>query len=136
VRKLDNVLRPVVRATGSPKALAKIIVITTAAWLLYCLAHHVLFLELGAEIGFVRVAVIVTISTVVGDLSMTPGGAGLLETAAIALCGAFGVDYETAAAVILVSRGVYYALGLAGGGLCLGALALLYRRRNGSAREA
>ncbi|MCK4374920.1 MAG: flippase-like domain-containing protein [Candidatus Brocadiae bacterium] len=128
IRKLDNVFTPIAQAAGSPKALVKILVISAGSWMLLYLAHYVLFRGLGVEIGFPQVLVIVTISTFVGDVSVSPGGAGFMETAMIGLCAAFGVEHGTAAAVTLISRGIFYAYGLGVGGLCLGALAAVYGR--------
>ncbi|MHC4591078.1 MAG: lysylphosphatidylglycerol synthase transmembrane domain-containing protein [Planctomycetota bacterium] len=129
IHKLDNVLTPIARAAGSPKSVAKIIAVSAAAWILFCLAHYVLFQALGADINFVRVLIIVTISSFLGDISISPGGAGFMETAMIALCAAFGVAHDGAAAVTLISRGVFYTFGLGLGGLCLAVLAAVYGRR-------
>ncbi len=129
IRKLENVFRPIARAAGSPKALTKILLISAVSWLLFYLAHYVLFTELGVRIGFVKAAVIVTVAHFFGDVSFAPGGAGFTETAMIGLCAAYGVDADAAAAVTLISRGVFYVHGLGLGGLCLGALAALYGRR-------
>jgi hypothetical protein len=129
VRKLDNLTGPIGRAAGSPKAIAKIMTISGASWALIYLAHYVLFVGLGADISFMKVMVIVTVSTLCGDLSVSPGGAGFMEAAMIALCAAFGVDHRTAAAVTIMSRGIFYLFGLGLGGLCLAGLACLYGRR-------
>jgi len=128
-RKLRNVFGPMAHAAGSPKALAKILLISAVSWLLFYLAHYVLFAELGARIDFVKAAVIVTVASFLGDASFTPGGAGFTEAAMIGLCAAYGVDADAAAAVTLISRGLFYAYGLGLGALCLGALAALYGRR-------
>ncbi|MCK4284002.1 MAG: flippase-like domain-containing protein [Candidatus Brocadiae bacterium] len=129
IRKLDNVLTPIAQAAGSPKALAKIIFISGASWALLYMAHFVLFVGLGARIGLLQVIVIVTIADFLGDISVSPGGAGFMEAAMIGLCAAFGVNAQTAAAVTLVSRGVFYLCGLGVGGLCLGVLTGLYGRQ-------
>jgi len=76
-----------------------------------------------------RVIVIVTIATFCGELSATPGGAGLIEAVMIGMCAAFGVDAQTAAAVTLISRGIFYAYGLGVGGVSLAVLATIYGRR-------
>ncbi|MHC5033836.1 MAG: lysylphosphatidylglycerol synthase transmembrane domain-containing protein [Planctomycetota bacterium] len=129
IHKLDNVLTPIARAAGSPKSVAKILALSAAAWMLFCLAQYVLFQALGAEINFVRVLIIVTISSFFGDISVSPGGAGFMEAAMIALCAAFGVAPDGAAAVTLIGRGVFYVFALGLGGLCLATLAAVYGRR-------
>ncbi|MGD2174127.1 MAG: lysylphosphatidylglycerol synthase transmembrane domain-containing protein [Candidatus Brocadiaceae bacterium] len=128
ISKMDNLVSPLARTAGSPRALTRTALISAVSWLLVCLAHQVLFHGLGAEISFSRVLVIVTISTFVGDVSMSPGGAGFMEAAMLALCAAFGVKSQTAAAVTLVSRGMFYLFGLGLGGGCLAVLTALYGR--------
>ncbi|MFW6189196.1 MAG: lysylphosphatidylglycerol synthase transmembrane domain-containing protein [Planctomycetota bacterium] len=134
IDKLDNMWSPIQRAAGRPGVIARVFTIGAASWLIMCLAHHVLFRALGADVGFLRVLVIVTISTFFGDVSVSPGGAGFMEAAMLALCAAFGVGAETAAAVTLISRGIFYAFGLGLGGLCLAGLSVVYGRE-GNAEE-
>ncbi len=129
IQKLENLVTPFSRAAGSPKSLVLVVGISAISWLLVCLAHLVLFHGFGAEIGFLRVLVIVTISTFFGDISMSPGGAGFMEAAMLGLCAAFGVEQRTAAAVTFLSRGIFYALGLGLGGLSFAALATIYGRQ-------
>ena len=134
VRKLDNIVTPVAEAAGSPKALTKIILLTCAAWALFFLAHDMMFRGLGAPVGYWRVAVIVIIATLAGDVSVSPGGAGFMETAMIGLCTAFGVESDTAAAVTLISRGIYFACALGIGGACMAGLSLVYGKRGAPAQ--
>ena len=128
IRKLDNVFSPIASAAKSPKALTKVILISGAAWLVYYFAHYILFQALGADLSFFAVFIIVTISTFCGDLAFSPGGAGFMEAIMIGLCAAFGLEQETAAAVTLVSRGIFYFCGIGIGGASFGTLALLYGR--------
>lgn len=128
IDKLDNVFAPVVRAATTPKAIGKIVFTTLLSWLVYFLAHYILFIALGAGISFLGVLIIITISQFLGDISTSPGGAGFMEAIMIGLCAAFGVETSIAAAVTLLSRAVFYAYGLGMGGVCLGVLALAYRR--------
>ncbi|MFO7959202.1 MAG: flippase-like domain-containing protein [Candidatus Brocadiia bacterium] len=130
IGKLDNLVNPAIRAAGSPRALALVFTLSVVSWLLVCLAHHVLFAALGADISFPRVLVIVTISTFFGDISMSPGGAGFMEAAMLGLCAAFGLDSRTAAAVTVLSRGLFYLCGLGLGGVCLAALSAIFGRRD------
>ncbi len=124
--KMDNLFRPFARVTGSPWVAVQVVALSAISWLLVVQAHDTLFTALGADIGFAKVLVIVTISTFLGDISVSPGGLGFMEAAIMALCAAFGVRGETAAAVTLVSRGVFYACGLSLGGACLLGLSLHY----------
>jgi uncharacterized protein (TIRG00374 family) len=128
IRKLDNILTPIARAAGSPKVLAKVMTISAMSYLALCLAHYALFRALGIGIGFMPVIVIVTVSTLVGDVSVAPGGAGFMEATMIGLCAAFGVPTEPAAAVTIMARGIFYIYSLGIGGLCLLGLMLVYGR--------
>ena len=128
IRKFDNVLMPIGRAAGSPRALAKIVVISVVAWLFYCLAHYVVFRALGSQVDFTQIVIVVTISTFFGDASVSPGGVGFAEGAMIGLCAAFGLDYGVTVAATLISRGIYYVFGLGIGGGCLAVLMLKYGR--------
>ncbi|NIM40587.1 MAG: flippase-like domain-containing protein, partial [Hydrogenophaga sp.] len=136
IAKVDNLLSPLSRAATSPKALAKIVTISAASWLGVCLAHKLLFAGLGVEIAFSKVVVIVTIATFLGDISASPGGAGFMEAAMIALCAAFGVEYQAAAAVTLIGRGIFYVCGLGVGGTCLAVLAAMYGRTRQETSDA
>lgn len=129
IGKLDNVFTPIGNAATSPTTLAKVISISSVAWLLFFLANFILFFGFGEPVSFFKVLVIVSIANFCGDLGVSPGGAGFMETAMIALCAAFGVESHTAAAVTLVSRGIFYFCGLGIGGACFVVLALMYGRR-------
>ncbi|MFW5923494.1 MAG: lysylphosphatidylglycerol synthase transmembrane domain-containing protein [Planctomycetota bacterium] len=128
IDKLDNIFGPVFRAVKSPIALLKLFSISFFSWLLFYLAHYILFRSLGARATFFQVFIIVSVSNFCGDISFAPGGTGIMETAMIAMCAAFGLDYSTAAAVTLISRGVYYVTGLGVGGCCFGVLSIFYGR--------
>jgi len=136
IRKLENVTAPTGRAVRSPKALSKLIILSLVAWLLFYLSHYVLFVGLGAGVGFFAVLIIVAISNFCGDISASPGGIGFMEAVMIGLCAAFGIEHSTAAAVTIISRGVFYFFGLGVGGTSFLVLALLYGRARGGKAEA
>jgi uncharacterized protein (TIRG00374 family) len=129
LEKLDNIMRPFFRIARSPGYISKILSISTAASLLQFLAYYAMFRELGVDIGFYGTFIIVSIAVFAGDMAISPGGAGFMETVMIALCGAWGMEYDTAAAVTLVGRGVFYLLSLGIGGISLLVLTLVYGRR-------
>jgi uncharacterized protein (TIRG00374 family) len=128
IGRLDSMWGPIAHTAGSPRTLTVICLLSAVSWLLYCMAHYVLFIGLGADIGFMHVLVIVTVAMFLSDMSVAPGGVGLTEAIMIGLCAAFGVDSSAAAAVTLISRGLFYLFGLGLGGLCLAVLALIYGR--------
>ncbi len=136
IGKLDSLLSPVDRTATSPGVISKVVAVSAVSWLVTFAAHWVLFLGLGAHVSFIKVALIVTIANFCGDLSVAPGGAGFMEAAMIGVSAAVGVNSTTAAAVTLISRGIYYFYGLAVGGLCFVVLACLYGRSRVSAQDA
>lgn len=127
IGKLENAFRPIRRAFDSPRYLAKALSLGLLSWFLYYMGHYVLFRGLGADIAPVPIFVIFVISVLCGDTGLSPGGAGIMETAMIGLCAAFGMEYGVAAAVTLVSRGLFYLYGFGVGGACLAALHLMHR---------
>lgn len=129
IRKLGSIWEPIASAAGSPRVIARVSVLAALSWLIWCTANYVLFRALGADISFVGVFIIATLSTTVGDVSVSPGGAGFTEAVMIGLCAAFGLDSRTAAAVTLISRGIFYFYGFVLGGSCIVALSLIYGRR-------
>ncbi len=122
LRKLDNACRPIRRAFDRPRYLGKALAIGVLSWFLYYMAYFVLFRALGVQIAPLPIFVIFIISVLTGDTGISPGGAGLMETAMIGLCAAFGVEYGAAAAVTLISRGLFYVYGFGLGGICLATL--------------
>jgi len=137
IRKLDNVFGTIGRIATNPTSVSRAISLSVVAWLLLFGAHYVLFRALGAKVSFFGVIIIVSISTFVGDISVAPGGAGFMEAAMIGLCAALGVQHHTAAAVTLISRGIFYLFGLGLGGLSLLTLACIYgpQRENAAASD-
>lgn len=127
IDRLGNVFRPIRRTFRRPRQLTKAVVIGLVSWFVFFLANYVLFRSLGADIGALPVFVIFVISIMCGAAGISPGGAGVMEAAMIGLCAAFGLEYDTAAAVTLVSRGLFYLYGVGFGGLCLGSL-YVFRR--------
>lgn len=135
IDKLDNVFAPVVRTVTTPKAMAKTLFTTLSSWLTFFLAHYLFFVSLGADIDYLGVVIIVCISTFLGEMAASPGGAGFMETIMIGLCAGFGVETSIAAAVTLLSRALFYIIGVGIGGVCFGALALMYGRRPTNSSE-
>ena len=90
---------------------------TSAYWFFYFISVNFLFIALGYSLGFVPVLIVVTLSILLGDISPTPGGIGIIETMMIALYFSFGITASVAAAVTLVSRAMYYFYALIIGGV-------------------
>lgn len=83
------------------------------------LAAYLIFLSLGIEVNFVAIIAVITISTLLGDISPTPGGIGIVEGSMILLYTAVGLSAASAATAALLTRVVYYFLTIGLGGLSL-----------------
>ncbi len=73
---------------------------------------YVLFIALGQEISPLYVVLTVSISIMIGQLIVVPGGIGVVEGSMISLYTLLGVSVEIAAMVAILDRIVYYMLTL------------------------
>ncbi|MFH1290842.1 MAG: flippase-like domain-containing protein [Nanoarchaeota archaeon] len=83
------------------------------------LAAYLVFLSFGADVNFISIIVVVTLSHLLGDISPTPGGIGVVEGSMILLYSAIGIPPALAAVVALLTRVIYYFYTLLLGGLSL-----------------
>lgn len=85
-------------------------------WIISYLSSYFLFLSLGTNVSFFLVIIVVSLGSLVGDLSPTPGGIGLVEGFMIFLYSAVGVSLPAAVIVSIFSRliGYFYYLFLGG----------------------
>ena len=88
--------------------------ITLALWFFNYMAVYYSFMAVGFEIKLIELLVVYSISTFVADLSIFPGGIGLMEAVSIGMYNAFGIPLEIATLATLLNRVVYYfyALGI------------------------
>lgn len=86
---------------------------------LYFLAMDAVFRALHVSIRLAALITIVSISSVVADISFTPGGLGLTEVILLALYQAFGLNVTAAASITLLQRAIYYFYMLGIGYLCM-----------------
>lgn len=88
-------------------------------WTLNFLNSYFLFLAFNHHINFLSVAVVVTLATIIGDLSFVPSGIGVTEITMTLLYSAMGISIPLALLVALLSRIIYYFFSLVVGGICL-----------------
>ena len=88
-------------------------------WILNYLSSYFLFLSLQIQISFFLVIVVVSLGSLVGDLSPTPGGIGFVEGFMIFLYSAVGINISAAIIVSLLSRIIGYFFSLVLGGISL-----------------
>jgi uncharacterized protein (TIRG00374 family) len=70
-------------------------------------------------VNFLSVIIVVTLGTIIGDLSFSPAGAGFNEVTMVLLFTAMNIPVALALVVVLFSRIIYYFFSLVVGGLSL-----------------
>lgn len=85
------------------------------------LTVYLLFLALGHDIRFIPIIIVITLSTLFGDLSFTPGGMGITEGLMIALYLSFRINPAVAVIVTFIDRAMFYFYSL-----FLGTIAFIY----------
>ena len=100
--------------------------LTVVLWFFNYLAVYYSFLALNFNIRIIELIVVYSISIFVADLSIFPGGIGLMEAVSIGLYNAFGIPLEIATLATLLNRVVYYFFALGVGYVCLAYLHLKY----------
>lgn len=103
------------------------IALSVLYWVPLVLSTYFLFFAFNFQVGILPVSIVVILSYLIGDLSPSPGGVGLMEGTMLLLYSSMGISSEIAIAVALLSRVIYYIYYLGIGGICL----LSLRRDNG-----
>lgn len=93
------------------------IIIAFLVHLFKFLAAYILFLSLGQNIEFIHVVIVVTLATLLGDLSLLPGGMGITEGLMIALYLGFSINPAIAIIVTFADRAMEYFYSLFLGGI-------------------
>jgi len=81
------------------------------SYLFWCgsvMRTYFVFLSLGEKIELGKIMVVQVVGTVVGVLSLLPGGTGIVETVTSGAYVLLGISRETAVAAILLDRLIYY----------------------------
>jgi len=87
-----------------PKLYAKSLGFSVTAWLLESLAVFLVFLGFEIDLSLPSVILIFTVSSIIGGLSMLPGGIGLTEGGMVGLLLLEGIDYTSAVSVVIMVR--------------------------------
>jgi len=95
------------------------ILFSFAVWMLDYLSAYFLFLSLEVRISLFLVIVVTSLGSLIGDLSPTPGGIGLVEGFMIFLYSLVGINLPTAIIVSVLSRLIGYFFSLVVGGISL-----------------
>ncbi len=95
------------------------ILLSFVYWILNFAVSYFLFLSFEVQVSFLLVIVVVSVGNLVGDLSPTPGGIGLVEGVLIITYSLLGVNLSVAVAVSLLSRIIFYFFSIFLGGISL-----------------
>jgi len=87
-----------------PKLYAKSVGYSVAAWLIESLAVYLIFLGFEIELSLPSIILIFTISSIIGGLSMLPGGIGITEGGMVGLLLLEGIDYTSAISAVILVR--------------------------------
>lgn len=118
-KHLGNFTKTFTKTLRTPKVLFAAIILSFTYWILTYLVSYFLFLSFGIKISFFLVLVVVSLSSLVGDFSPSPGGAGLVEGFMVIAYSVLGINFAVAFAVSLLSRAIYYFYSIILGGLSL-----------------
>ena len=95
------------------------ITLSLTYWLLNYLVSYFLFLSFGVKVSFFLVIVVVSLGSLIGDFSPTPGGIGLVEGFMVFLYSILGINFALALTVSLLTRMIFYFHALLIGGISL-----------------
>jgi uncharacterized protein (TIRG00374 family) len=99
-----------------PTPLAVAAVLSLPAWFTECLGCYLVLAGLGAEVPLLATTFAYTVATLIGALSMLPGGLGATEGSLTVFLVGLGVDTPTALAATFLTRActLWFAVGLGG----------------------
>ena len=97
-------------------------------WFFNFLVIYFLFLAFNYKISFLAVIIVFTLSSLVGALSLFPGGVGVFESTMILLFTGLGIDPAVSFLVAFLSRIIFYVFALTFGGLSLIHLRIYFHR--------
>ncbi len=87
-----------------PKLYAKSVGYSVTAWLIESFAVYLIFLGFNIDLELPTIILIFAVSSIIGGLSMLPGGIGLTEGGMVGLLLLEGIDYTSAISVVLLVR--------------------------------
>jgi hypothetical protein len=120
-RKIKIFSKFIKKSLKSPRDLIIGLGTTILFYIFRYLTVYLLFLALGQDIRAIPVIIVITLATLFGDLSFTPGGMGITEGLMIALYLAFAINPAIAVIVTFIDRVLYYFYAL-----FLGTIAFIY----------
>jgi hypothetical protein len=95
-------------------------------WILHFLVAYFLFLSFDYRVNFLSVIIVFTLGEIIGNLSVAPGGIGVVETSTTLLFSAMGIPLALAFLVSFLTRVINYFFALVIGGWSLMKLRRLF----------
>lgn len=127
LHKILTILHPL--KTARRRDVFVIIVFSILSWGTVCFSNWLIYRAFVPEVSYRSVFIIVTLSTVISDISFTPGGAGFMETAMLMLSASFGITSGSASSAVLINRGIFYFIALILSSILTVPLLLIYGKR-------
>lgn len=127
---LARVLRPLVGPGISRRDWVQDIGLAATSITAVCIANVLVLRALGVDAPFAVVASAVLLSYLAGTVAGIGGGLGVTEAALATIYGQVGMAPSTAAAGVLLHRGMFYVIVLGAGGLAFAAEGRNYLRRS------
>jgi glycosyltransferase 2 family protein len=93
-------------------------------WVLTFLTAYFIFFAFGTHVDFLSVIIVITLADLIGAVSITPGGIGVIETSMTLIYSAMGVFLPLALLITFLTRVIYYFFTL-----FIGGMSLLYLRK-------
>jgi uncharacterized membrane protein YbhN (UPF0104 family) len=93
---------------GSFQDVPVLLIYTTVGWLIEAATILLAGAAVGASLSIPSAIVVATLASLLGVVSITPGGIGVTEAGVILILGRMGVDPGTAAAVAVLNRVINY----------------------------
>jgi uncharacterized membrane protein YbhN (UPF0104 family) len=112
------------------------ILLSLAAWTLWAIGASAVARSLGIELGLLDAMFVAAVMNLGVAIPSSPGFVGTYEWLGVASLGVLGVGAEEALAFAILLHACWYVPTTVGGGVALGARALVRVRRLRSARAA
>jgi len=128
IKKANSIINTTKKILTKTKLLNNSILLALTMWGFNYLGTFFLFKAFGYNANFLAVAIVVTLSILIGSIFALPGGIGLIETLMISLYLAFGINSSVAATVAVIDRFIFYFYSLFAGGICFAYLSIKHKR--------
>lgn len=114
-----NTIQAFYKTLKNKKIILAGMILSLVHWIFVYSSSYFLFLSFDMYVSFFIVLAVVSLGSIVGDFSPTPGGFGLVEGFMILMYSALGINLAAAFAVSVLSRMITYFFHLVLGGISI-----------------